>query len=322
MNKTHGIKQGRPTTLTEEEEEEICAFMKTLGEWGFPSTSSDLRHFVKSYLDKKGVVTVFKDNMPTHRFTVKFVQRHKDLSMRTANPIKRARAAVSREDVEKFISNWGKTVEGVPPEAIINYDETNLRDDPGTRKCLFRKGTKYPEKVLNTSKQAYSVMFAGTAAGDLLPCMVVYKAANVYTAWKEHGPKDTEYACSASGWFDSCLFQQWFFNIVLPYLRRIAGKKVIVGDNLASHINSDVIAACKKHNIAFVCLPPNSTDKLQPLDVAVFAPLKKAWRSLLEDYKNKHPEEAGIPKVHFPRLLKKLLEKADPGHHLPAGFER
>lgn len=40
-----------------------------------------------------------------------------------------------------------------PPENIYNFDETNLRDDPGVKKCIFKKGTKYCEKVQNTSKQ-------------------------------------------------------------------------------------------------------------------------------------------------------------------------
>jgi hypothetical protein len=35
-----------------------------------------------------------------------------------------------------------------------------------------------------------------------------------------------------------------------------------------------MIQLCKQNEIVFVCLPPNSTDKLQPLDEGVFAPLK------------------------------------------------
>lgn len=147
LTKKHGETCGRPTTLSTEEEKEIVAMVKLLGIWGYPFTSTDLCHFVKSYLDKKGVVSVFKNNMPTHSFTYKFVSRHPDLSIRTANPIKRTRAAVTREMVTAFIEHWTKTIEGVPPSSIFNYDETNMRDDPGAKKCLFKKGTNYPEKV-------------------------------------------------------------------------------------------------------------------------------------------------------------------------------
>jgi hypothetical protein len=93
-------------------------------------------------------------------------------------------------------------------------------------------------------------------------------------------------------------------------------------DNLASHLSPAVIQACREHNIEFVCLPPNSTDKLQPLDVGIFAPLKSAWRSVLSDYKQRNPRQAGINKTDFPALLSKTLEKANLGQHLPAAFEK
>jgi hypothetical protein len=165
-------------------------------------------------------------------------------------------------------------------------------------------------------------MLCGNAAREMVPPMVVYKALNLYTSWCERGPKGTLYACSKSGWFDMFLFEKWFIELLLPILKRKTGKKLVIGDNLASHISPTVINLCKQNEIVFVCLPPHSTDKLQPLDVGVFAPLKAAWRQVLTTYKLKHPNQVGIPKVDFPHLLKTLMETADPGQHLPAAFNR
>ncbi len=154
VNETHGGTQGRPTVLTPEEETIIIEMVELLSDWGFPFTQDDLRHFVKSYLDKKGVKTRFADNLPTRRFVDTFLGRHSEFTLRKTNAIKRARAALSREEVTKFFDNFTKFAEGVPAQNMYNYDETNLQDDPGTRKSLFKKGTKYCEKVQNTSKQA------------------------------------------------------------------------------------------------------------------------------------------------------------------------
>ncbi len=148
------------------------------------------------------------------------------------------------------------------------------------------------------------------------------QAKNLYVSWTERGPKGALYACSSSGWFDSCLFEQWFFELLLPILKRRVGRKLLISDNLASHLSPAVIEACRKNNIQFVCLPPNSTDKLQPLDVGVFGPLKAAWWSILTAYKQQHPSQVGINKTDFPGLLNKLLEKAKPGQHPPAAFEK
>jgi hypothetical protein len=55
---------------------------------------------------------------------------------------------------------------------MFHYDETCFRDDIRLSKCLSRKGVKYVETVMNTSKQTISVMFCGSAAGKMMPPMV------------------------------------------------------------------------------------------------------------------------------------------------------
>jgi hypothetical protein len=318
----HGTTNGRKPELSAEEEKMIVERVKLLGVWGFPFTSTDLCHFVKIYLDKKGAITRFINNLPGHRFVARFLGRHPELRLRMTTNIKRARARVSREEVVKFFENFQEAVEGVPPENLWNFDETNFQDDPKSKKCLFKKGTRYCERVMNSSKQAISVMFCGNATGTMLPPMVVYKALNLYTSWCERGPRGTVYACSKSGWFDGCLFERWFLDLLLPKLKRQPGKKLVLCDNLSSHLSVSVIDACRGNDIAFVCLPAHSTDKLQPLDVGIFGPLKKYWRTTLTDYKLKNPQQAGLNKTDFPRLLEETLQKAQVGRHLPAAFEK
>ena len=132
------------------------------------------------------------------------------------------------------------------------YDETNLWDDPGTQKYVMKRGTKYPEKVMDSSKVAFSVMFTGNAEGDVLPPYVVCKSVYLYDQWVEGGPPGARYNRSQSGWFDETTFTDWFFKMMLPKLRRLEGWKVLISDNLSSHFRDAVIKACSK-NIAFVC---------------------------------------------------------------------
>jgi hypothetical protein len=46
---------------------------RLLADWGFPFTCEDLRYFVKSFLDKKGVTTIFTNNLPTNRLVDGFL---------------------------------------------------------------------------------------------------------------------------------------------------------------------------------------------------------------------------------------------------------
>jgi len=198
------------------------------------------------------------------------------------------------------MEEWENSVADVPPSNVFNYDETNLRDDPGQKKSLFRRGVRHAEKVVNTTKQCISIMFCGSAAGTLLPPMVVYKALHLYPKWVERGPKGCVYATTKSGWFDSCTFQLWFEKLFLPAIKNLPGKKVLVGDNLSSHINDEVISLCRRNNVAFVCLPAYATHIMQPLDVGVFSSLKAHWKTVLTEYKQANPRECSLNKCDFP----------------------
>jgi hypothetical protein len=74
-----------------------------------------------------------------------------------------------------------------------------------------------------------------------------------------------------------------------------------------------VINLCTENNIAFICLPTNSTDKLQLLDVSLLAPMKAKWRKQLRSY----ADQSLLQKTEFLRMLKELLESLNTEELLP-----
>ncbi|XP_034241768.1 uncharacterized protein LOC117645575 [Thrips palmi] len=108
------------------------------------------------------------------------------------------------------------------------------------------------------------------------------------------------------------IFEEWFCTTLLPWARALDGPKVVIGDNVSSHFSKNVFELCAENDIKFVCLPPNATHLLQPLDVAFFAPLKTAWRNILNEWKQKSRNRTlTLPKPNFPELLKSLLESIE-----------
>lgn len=327
-NKFHGrhcLDPGGRTVFSKNEETAFVNAIIKCSDWGFPLTEKDLKIFVKSYLDGKGInEPKFADNLPGDDWVKLFLKRHnRTLGPRWAANIKKSRAAVTKTIVSEYFDNLRITVDGIEPTHLFNYDETNVSDDPGKIKAIFRKGVKYPERVMNHSKSSTSVMMCGSASGDLLPPYIIYKGEHLWNTWKEGGPKGlpccTQPCCSAGsryartkhGWIDSETFSDWFESSFLPHARRLNGKKVLLGDNLASHLNANVVRLCEENDIVFTCLPPNSTHLLQPLDVAFFRPFKSAWRSILTAWKLKNPKNNCVPKEQFPYLLRSALEKMD-----------
>ena len=228
----HTKKPGHARGLSEKF---IERYLETVSEWGFPFTYRDVQCTIQNYLNKTGrQASAFKNNMPSQDWVAAFVRRSPDLSHRNCQNIKVSRAKKTRKEFEEFYEEFKKSIGGVdengaceiPPENFFNFDETNLTDDPGSQRCIFKKGVKYPERVMNSSKTSTSVMFCGSASGNTLPLYVVYKSVGLYSTWMEGGPKDTRYNRSKSGWFDKVCFLDWFENLFLRQIRHPTGPKV------------------------------------------------------------------------------------------------
>lgn len=150
-------------------------------------------------------------------------------------------------------------------------------------------------------------MMAIAACGTVLPPYTIYKSSEIFSTWTEGGVVGAGYNRNKSGWMETTIFCDWFQNIVLPYFKKREGKKALIGDNCSSHLSLWVIERCKKENIAFILLPPNTTHLSQPLDVAFFRAIKEHWRDVLDHWKQTN--RGALQKDAFPKLLAGVYEK-------------
>lgn len=69
---------------------------------------------------------------------ISLLQRHKaTLSNKVCQNIKRNRAQFDHETINQYFDELSHPMDGVPPSLVINYDETNVMDDPGRKKSCF-----------------------------------------------------------------------------------------------------------------------------------------------------------------------------------------
>jgi hypothetical protein len=91
------------------------------------------------------------------------------------------------------------------------------------------------------------------------------------------------------GWLNMRECERWFEKVFLKWIDGQIPKeevKVLIMDNLSAHLSLNIMQQCQDHNIRLIFLPPNSTHLTQPLDVAMFAPLKQQWSIELNQYKD------------------------------------
>ena len=104
--------------------------------------------------------------------------------------------------------------------------------------------------------------------------------------------------------------------------QKLPGTKVLIGDNLSSHFTPEVVISAQQNYLYFTSLPTNSTNLMQPLDVAVYGPLKRAWREVLFKWRRESKIRGPFPKEHFPFLLQRLCIAVKPNlpSNLISGF--
>lgn len=179
IDKIHGhhpLTPGRPCVLTSEEERLIANTLGTVNDWGFPMTHQDIRQVIAKFVTKqRRTIREWKNNQPGLDLIQDFASGN-NLTTRLATNIKCQRAAVGKPELTEFFNNIKSALENALPDHIYNYDESNITDDPGAKKVLVPRGTKRVERVQEHSRTSVSLMICGTAKGDLLRPMMIYKA--------------------------------------------------------------------------------------------------------------------------------------------------
>ena len=72
---------------------------------------------------------------------------------------------------------------------------------------------------------------------------------------------------------------------------------LLIIDGHNSHVTVDVVMKAMEVGLDLVTLPSHTSHRLQPLDVAVFAPYKKAFRKYRDAWVVKHPRQSAGKKI-------------------------
>ena len=93
------------------------------------------------------------------------------------------------------------------------------------------------------------------------------------------------FSYNTKGWPSNRHGLEWLERSFEPATREKAeGKfRMLICDGHNSYITGDWIGFCIDHDIALLILPPHLFHQTQPLDVAVFGPLKRHMGAKLEN---------------------------------------
>jgi hypothetical protein len=170
------------------------------------------------------------------------------------------------------------------PDDIYNMDETGFAMGGTLSTRAVVDGHQNQRfKVTPDRGEWITSIECVSAAGRVLPPMIIFKGKNVLNAWKpDSAPTDWSFQSSNKGWTNKFLGFKWLTEVFEPETRPDSPnrRRTLILDGHSSHTQSKFAQFCLDHNITLLLLPPHCTHELQPLDIGLFRPVKgsmAAW---------------------------------------------
>jgi hypothetical protein len=165
------------------------------------------------------------------------------------------------------------------PSCIFNMDETGLQLNNDPQEVVAGTGSRNVHTITEKERgESVTVIACFNAEGSFLPPYCIFKGVYEVAAHKKDLPPGSVIKMNKkSAYSNSEIFMDWLQNHFVP--RKPPGRVLLILDGHISHMNSlEMLKFAEEQQIILFCLPSHTTAWLQPLDVAVFKPLKSFWR--------------------------------------------
>lgn len=148
------------------------------------------------------------------------------------------------------------------------------------------EGSKRVEVAGIGDKRQITATFAGTLSGEFLPMQLLYQGKTDRCQAKYDFPGSFHIYHSPNHWANEETVRLFYEKVIVPYVARVRIEKqipdqkaLLIMDNFKAHRTGDVLQPLEENGVLVVFLPPNTTDRLQPLDLS----MNKAAKDFLRD---------------------------------------
>lgn len=134
------------------------------------------------------------------------------------------------------------------------------------------------------------------------------------------GPDDNRGIFTSNGWITNEAFL-----IVLEHFQKFTNASVnnralLLMDNHSSHCSFECVKYARENGISLLTFPPHLTNKIQPLDIGLYGPLKKALEIANKDRIDSNPKSV-ISLEELPGLTKKAFSAVFTQEKIKSSFQ-
>lgn len=285
-------KQGRRVLLGEALDKKLQLYLKEIRKNGGPLTASVAIGAARGLLlaENRSRLAEFGGHIDLNRHWAYSLYNRMGFVQRKSTTAKgKYSAETFIAEKRKFLNEVVLTVEQeeIPPELIINWDQTGIRFVSSSSWTMEEKGVKRVEVVGQSDKRQITAVLAGTIQGDLLPLQLIYKGKTLRCHPNYKFPPGWHITHSPNHWSNETTMIEYIENIVIPYVENIremlytpSTPGLIIMDNFKGQITKKIDLLLEENHLHTCLLPANTTDILQPMDLSVNKPAKSFIKDL------------------------------------------
>lgn len=288
---------GRKPVFSEQLEKELVKHCLELEKHFFGVTRKDICRLSFELCEKNNIKNPFNNlkQCAGSKWLRSFLKRNRELSFRTPQAISYARVkSFTKENVESFFDLYEPLLEKVNhnPARIFNCDETGITIvQHKHQKVVAMKGKRQVAALSSAERGSLmTVVMCFSATGLYIPPLIIFPRKNMKAELMNGMPPGSTYACHSSGWIQQEIFVQWITHFITNVKPTRDDPVILIVDGHYTHTrNLEVITVARENNVHIVCLPPHSTNKMQPLDVAFMSPFKTFYAQEITSWLKQNP---------------------------------
>jgi hypothetical protein len=210
-------------------------------------------------------------------------------------------------------------------------DESGVQlGDTGREKVVHEDTANNEQPITGepVRHQWTSSIEAISASGRKIDPLLIFPGAAVYTNWiPEHldkrGCSDWKFTHSTNGWTSYDIGYYWLSECFEPQTQPSGRRtwRLLIMDNHGSHCSIRFMRTCLEKQIILLYLSPHSSHITQPLNVGIFGPLKRYFRSKISLLAGEY-DLARIQKHQYVDLYIDSRIHAMTEYNITKGFEK
>jgi len=177
-------------------------------------------------------------------------------------------------------------------DRIFNSDETGISVNPkGHSKIIALKGRRQVGTLTSAERgETVTVEVCFSASGHYVPPMIIFPRKRMRQEFLTGLLPGAKAEVHETGWMTKELFLVWLKHFISFTGATKDRPVLLILDGHSTHTKSlELIDLARENGVIMLCLPPHTSHRLQPLDVAYMKPLSKFYEDEIRKWLRSNP---------------------------------